>query len=63
MDIKHEMYTTEQAVSCFQICYDLTSKYCSVDLVTLDQRTGKVVILSKESINAEIDRDGEWRFV
>ncbi|MFB2836846.1 DUF6888 family protein [Floridanema evergladense] len=57
------MPTTAQALKCFQLCCDLTSKYCSIDLITLDQRTGNVVILAREEINIEIDLNGEWRFV
>ncbi|WP_422632153.1 DUF6888 family protein [Stenomitos frigidus] len=57
------MYTTAQALRCFQLCCDLTSKYCSIDLVTIDMRTGHVIILSKEDINIEIDSNGDWRFV
>jgi hypothetical protein len=57
------MHTTAQALRCFQLCCDLTSKYCSIDLVTLDKRTGHVIILSKEEINLEIDPNGDWRFV
>ncbi|WP_407884590.1 DUF6888 family protein [Scytonema sp. NUACC26] len=30
------MPTIAQTLKCFQICCDLTSKYCSIDLVTLD---------------------------
>ncbi|MFN6519377.1 MAG: DUF6888 family protein [Nostoc sp. CreGUA01] len=57
------MPTTAQTLKCFQICCDLTSKYCSVDLVTLDNRSGNVVILAKNEINIEIEPNGEWRFV
>ena len=57
------MPTIAQALKCFQLCCDLTSKYCSIDLVTLDKRTGHVIILSKEEINIEIDPNGDWRFV
>jgi hypothetical protein len=57
------MHTTAQTSRCFQLCSDLTSKYCSIDLVTLDKRTGHVIILSKEEINIEIDPNGDWRFV
>jgi hypothetical protein len=57
------MPTTAQALKCFQICCYLTSKYCSIDLVTLDKRTGNVIILAREEINIEIEPNGEWRFV
>jgi hypothetical protein len=57
------MQTTAQVLKCFQLCCDLTSKYCSIDLVTLDQRTGYVIILSRQDINIEIDSNGDWRFV
>jgi hypothetical protein len=57
------MYTTAQALKCFQLCCDLTSKYCSIDLVTVDNRTGNAIILAKETINIEIEPNGEWRFV
>ena len=58
------MYSTAQTLKTFQrLCCDLTSKYCSIDLVILDKRTGNVVILAKEEINIEIEFNGEWRFV
>lgn len=57
------MLTTAQAQKCFQLCCDLTSKYCSIDLVTLDKRTGNVIVLAREEINIEIEPDGNWRFV
>lgn len=57
------MHTTAQALKCFELCCDLTSKYYSIDLVTLDKRTGNVVILAGEEINIEIQPNGEWRFV
>jgi hypothetical protein len=57
------MQTTAQALKCFQLCCDLTSKYCSINLVTLDKRTGHVIISSKEEINIEIYPNGNWSFV
>ncbi|WP_412973439.1 DUF6888 family protein [Pseudanabaena sp. PCC 6802] len=57
------IHTTAQAIKCFQLCCNLTSKYCSVDLVTVDGRTGNVVILAGKAINIEIEASGEWRFV
>jgi hypothetical protein len=57
------MHTIAQALKCFQLCCDLTNKYCSIDLVTVDDRTGNVIILAKETINIEIEPNGEWRFV
>ena len=56
------MYTTAQAMTCVQLCYDLTSKLCSVDLVALDARTGNLIILSGKTIDIKIDPDGEWEF-
>ena len=53
------MHTTAQALKCFQLCCDLTSKYCSIDLVTLDQRTGNVIILAKEEINQDLRKSIE----
>ena len=46
--------TTAQVWKCFQLCYDLTKKYCSIDLVTLDRRTGKIIILVREEINNKL---------
>ncbi len=57
------MYTTAQALKCCQLCCDLTSKYCSIDLVTVDKRTGNIIVLAKEEINIEIEPNGQWRFV
>lgn len=56
------MPTTKQTLKCFQLCRDLTRKYCSIELVTLDKRTQNVVILSGQEINIEIEPNGEWRF-
>lgn len=55
------MPPTVQVLKCFQCC-DLTNKYCSIDLVTLDKRTRNVIILAKEEISIEIEPNGEWRF-
>lgn len=52
-----------QAEKCFELCCNLISKYCSIDLVTLDNRTGNVIILAREEINIEIEPNGEWMFV
>ncbi|WP_412458771.1 DUF6888 family protein [Gloeocapsopsis dulcis] len=57
------MPTTAQTLKCFQLCCNLTSKYCSIDLVILDKRTSNVVILAKEEINIEVEPNGAWRFV
>ena len=57
------MLTTAQAIRCFELCCDLTSKYRSINLVTLDNRTANVVILAGEEIIIEIRTNGEWRFV
>ena len=56
------MPTTAQTIKCFQLCQDLTRKYCSIELVTLDKRTQYVVILAGKEINIEIEPNGEWRF-
>ncbi len=52
------MHTMAQALKCFQLCCDLTTKYCSIDLVTLDKRTGNVIILARAEINIEIEPSG-----
>jgi hypothetical protein len=57
------MHTVAQAQKCFELCCNLTGKYCSIDLVTLDRRTGKVIILAREEINMKIEPNGKWRFV
>ncbi|WP_407682344.1 DUF6888 family protein [Pseudocalidococcus azoricus] len=57
------MYTTEQARKCLQLCCDLTSRYCSIDLVAFAKRTGNVIILAKEEISIEIRPNGTWMFV
>ncbi|WP_373547956.1 hypothetical protein [Chamaesiphon sp.] len=57
------MYTTSQALKCFQLYCDLTSKYCSIDLAVIDRRTGNVIILAKESIDIDVDPQGAWKFV
>jgi hypothetical protein len=58
-----KMFTTAQASKCCQLCCNLTNKYCSIDLVTLDGRTGNAIILAGEAINIEIEPNGKWRFV
>jgi hypothetical protein len=55
-------HTTAQAVKCFELCRELTSKYRSINLVTFDRRSSNVVILAGEEI-IEIKSNGEWRFV
>jgi hypothetical protein len=57
------MHTTAQALKCLQICYDLTTMYRSIDLVTFDKRTGDVVILSGQDINIQIKPSGACDFV
>jgi hypothetical protein len=57
------MYTSAQAIKCFELCCDLTAKYLSINLVTVDRRTQNVVILAGEEIIIEIKQNGEWRFV
>jgi hypothetical protein len=56
-------HTTAQAIKCFELCCELTSKYCSINLVTFDIRSQNVVILAGEEIIIEIRSNGEWRFV
>jgi hypothetical protein len=56
-------HTNAQAVKCFELCCELTSKYCSINLVTFDSRSQNVVILAGEEIIIEIRSNGEWRFV
>jgi hypothetical protein len=56
-------HTKAQAIKCFELCCDLTSKYCSINLVIFDSRTQNVVILAGEEIIIEIRSNGEWRFV
>jgi hypothetical protein len=63
MIVESRMPTTAQALKCFELCCNLTSKYCSIDLATLDRRTGNVILLTREEINIEIEPSGEWRFV
>lgn len=55
--------TSAQVQKCFQLCCNLTEKYCSIDLVKLDKRSARVIILAREEINIEIEPNGEWRFV
>jgi hypothetical protein len=57
------MSTTAQALTCYRLCRNLTKMYCSVDLITLDERTGNVIILSKAELNIEIKPNGGWTFV
>jgi hypothetical protein len=57
------MSTTAQALTCYRLCRNLTKMYCSIDLIALDERSGNVIVLSKQEINIEIDPEGEWSFV
>jgi hypothetical protein len=55
--------TTEQALRCFQICQNLTKMYLSIDLVSLDLRTGNIIIIAGEETLIEIYPNGNWRFI
>jgi hypothetical protein len=57
------MNTTAQALTCYRLCRNLTKMYCSIDLITLDERSGNVVVLSKTELNIEIKPNGRWIFV
>ena len=50
--------TAEQTLQCFIICYWLTKMYTPINLLRIDERTGKVFILAGEDI--EIEVNGEW---
>ncbi|WP_396136585.1 DUF6888 family protein [Chamaesiphon sp. VAR_48_metabat_403] len=55
--------TTAQAIKCFELCCELTGKYRSINLVSIDSRSSNVVILAGEEIVIEIRSNGEWRFI
>ncbi len=57
------MPTTEQTLRCFQICQNLTKMYLSIDLVSLDHRTGNIVIIAVRETVIEIYPNGNWRFI
>lgn len=54
--------TIEQALTLFQVCFDLTNLYRSIYLIRLDARSANVIVLAGEEIVIEIDSDGKWRF-
>ena len=52
--------TAEQVFQCFILGYWLTKMYVSVNLVRIDERTSKVLILAGEDIEIEIEPTGAW---
>ena len=57
------MPTTEQAFRCFQLCQQLTDRYLSIDMLRLDERTGKCIIIAGLEILIEVYPNGNWRFI
>ena len=57
------MPTREQLKVYFDLTADLTKMYVSVNLATLDRRTGNVVILAGQEIEIVIYPNGYWIFV
>jgi hypothetical protein len=54
--------TSAQESKCFILCHNLTSKYVSIHIVRLDERTGEIYILAGQETEIMISRKGEWRY-
>jgi hypothetical protein len=57
------MPTREQLKVYFDLTANLTKMYVSVNLGTVDKRTGNVVILAGQEIEIVIYPNGYWIFV
>jgi hypothetical protein len=57
------MPTREQLKVYFDLTADLTKMYVSVNLGTLDRRTGNVVVLAGQEIEIVIYPNGRWIFL
>ncbi|WP_390091410.1 DUF6888 family protein [Geminocystis herdmanii] len=55
--------TTNQCISCVQLCLDLTELYIPIYLVRLDERDQRLIILAGEEIEVAIELNGNWRFL
>lgn len=55
------MPTAAQCLKCFLLCANLTQAEVIIVLVTIDQRTGDIVILARESTDFSIKPDGGLR--
>jgi hypothetical protein len=55
--------TVEQAISCTQLCQDLTDLYVPIYLVRLDERTNHLIILAGDEIEIAIKPNGSWEFL
>lgn len=55
------MPTAAQCLKCFLLCANLTQAEVIIVLVTLDQRTGDIVVLAGEETDFSIKPDGDLR--
>ena len=52
--------TVEQGLRCAYLCQFLTNAYISIQIVRLDERTGKLFILAGDDLEVVVNRDGNW---
>ncbi|MFK0732144.1 MAG: DUF6888 family protein [Gloeotrichia echinulata GP01] len=55
--------TVEQAKELFRVCYQLTTMYCSIHIVRIDETTDRIYILAGEETQLEIFPNGRVRYL
>jgi hypothetical protein len=55
--------TAEQCIKCFILSQNLTNTFLPIYIVRLDERMGNIFMLVGDSIEIEIYRDGQWRYL
>jgi hypothetical protein len=56
------MPTAAQAISCFNLCQQLTNFFIPINIVRLDRRTGQIFILAGEETEILININGNWDY-
>ncbi|MDF5732638.1 MAG: hypothetical protein PUP92_32755 [Rhizonema sp. PD38] len=51
--------TVEQMTEMFRICTSLTNMFISIHLIRVDERSGDLIIVAGEEIQAAINKQGE----
>ncbi|MBD6620716.1 hypothetical protein FNW02_34390 [Komarekiella sp. 'clone 1'] len=54
--------TPEQKTAMYRICQQLTKMYAPIYLVTTDRRTGDLIIIAGEEIEASVSREGKVNY-
>ncbi|MFM7792648.1 MAG: DUF6888 family protein [Microcystis panniformis] len=55
--------TSEQKTRCYVLCCWFTRLYLPINIVRLDERTGKIFFLAGEENIIEIYPNGNWRYI